>query len=427
MVLPPQKANPKGRKLQAAKAAQLTASVVDTYDGKIHIEWDPSAAVTPLGQLPYFIQFLKMGGRFDSWIDECPLVFNSNNAPQKVDVLGSLFLSILSGHKRYAHITSLMCDGVNPALLGMNKIVSEDSARRAVKKIDETTGIAWLQNHLQDCCAPLLKTPWILDIDTTVKPLYGHQEDAVKGYNPQKPGRPSHTLHTYLIANLRLVLDVEVQAGNQTASKHSSPGLWALLERLGRENWPAFIRGDRDWGTEGNMARAEQEGLGYLFKLRLTKGVKKLVERLMGGAEWTDAGQGWQGAESQLRLSGWSRKRRVVVLRRRLAKQLAVVDEANPQQLRLGFAGVTDVVKVYEYAVLVTSLDAQILTLAQHYRDRADCENNFDELILKLRTFEMFKKKLQIGNNSCLDELEISTNQIIEIIYVCQRIIKLKI
>ncbi len=76
-----------------------------------------------------------MGGRFDSWVNDCPLVFSSNNAPQKVDVLGSLFLSILSGHKRYAHITTLMSDGINPALLGMNKVVSEDSARRAVKKL----------------------------------------------------------------------------------------------------------------------------------------------------------------------------------------------------------------------------------------------------------------------------------------------------
>jgi hypothetical protein len=28
-----------------------------------------------------------------------------------------------------------------------------------------------------------------------VKPLYGHQEDAQVGYNPQKPGRPSHVYH----------------------------------------------------------------------------------------------------------------------------------------------------------------------------------------------------------------------------------------
>jgi Transposase DDE domain len=34
----------------------------------------------------------------------------------------------------------------------------------------------------------------------------------------------------------------------------------------------------------------------------------------------------------------------------------------------------------YEYSVLVTSLDAEILTIAQLYRDRADAENPFDEL-----------------------------------------------
>ena len=87
-----------------------------------------------MGQLPFFIQFLKLGGRFDPWVEQCPLSYTSNNAPQKVDVLGSLFLSILSGHKRYSHITTLISDNVNPNLLGMNKVVSEDSARRAVKK-----------------------------------------------------------------------------------------------------------------------------------------------------------------------------------------------------------------------------------------------------------------------------------------------------
>ncbi|MFK5986336.1 MAG: hypothetical protein QM479_13065 [Pseudomonadota bacterium] len=113
------------------------------YAGKVHVEWDQDAAVTPIGQLPFFIQFLKLGGRFDPWIKECPLYYQSNNAPQKIDVLGSLFLSILSGHKRYAHITNLMSDRVNSELLGMSKVVSDDSARRGLKKIPEMSGIKW--------------------------------------------------------------------------------------------------------------------------------------------------------------------------------------------------------------------------------------------------------------------------------------------
>jgi hypothetical protein len=171
-----------------------------------------------------------------------------------------------------------------------------------------------------------------------------------------------------------------VQTGKQTASKHSAPGLWALLQRIPREHWPVLIRGDRDWGTEANMQRAEQEGLPYVFKLRLTSGTRRLVERLMGGRTWVDAGQGWQGAESELRLAGWGRARRVIVLRRRVKKDLAIVDQRNPRQMQLGFTELCDDVAIYEYSVLVTSLDAEILTVAQLYRDRADAENPFDEL-----------------------------------------------
>lgn len=34
----------------------------------------------------------------------------------------------------------------------------------------------------------------------------------------------------------------------------------------------------------------------------------------------------------------------------------------------------------FEYSVLVTSLTNSVVTIVQHYRDRADCENNFDEV-----------------------------------------------
>jgi hypothetical protein len=353
---------------------------VDTFGGRIHVEWDSSAAVTPLGQLPFFIEFLKVSGLFDSWVEQSPLSWSSPNAPRKRDVLGTLMLSILSGHQRYAHINSLRGEDVNPALLGMNKVVSEDSVRRSFLKIDEEAGVAWLQKSLQQVYAPLLGEPWILDADVTVKPLYGHQEGAVVGYNPHKPGRPSHTYHTYMIANLRLILEVEVQDGKKTHSKHSSPGLWDLLNRIPKAHWPVMMRGDKDWGTEGNMVRAEKEGIGYLFKLRLTKKVKQLVEKLMCHQNWVDAGQGWQGTEADLRLTGWSRHRRVVVLRRPVKGNLAAVDNSNPDQLKLSFSELTDDVDVYEYSVHVTSLQDEIITIAQHYRDRAGCENNFDEL-----------------------------------------------
>jgi len=358
----------------------LKAVPVDTFGGRIHVEWDPQAAVTPLGQLSFFIEFLKTAELFDPWVKECPLTYTSPNAPKKRDVLGTLMLSLLAGHKRYAHMTSIRADTVNPALLGMTKVASEDSVRRAFQKVDAEAGRDWQCRHLRRCWEPLLYEPWILDIDTTVKTLYGHQEGAEVGYNPHKPGRPSHVYHTYWIANVRLVLDAEVQPGNQGASSFSRPQLFEFLDGLSAEERPTFLRGDCGFGNEGTMMNAEQRGLDYLFKLRQTKKVKGLIESLMGGGEWSPAGQGWEGTEARLQLSGWSRERRVIVLRRELKREVVLEEPKKKDQLEFGFLETLSPCRKYEYAVLITSLPDEIMTVAQHYRDRADSENGFDEL-----------------------------------------------
>src|SRR5437764_14978389 len=109
--------------------------------------------------------------------------------PSKRDLLGTVLLSVLSGHYRYAHITTLRCDAVNPRLLGMKKVVSEDAVRRGLAKIDEAAGLAWLQGHLDYCASPLLSEPWVLDLDSTIKPPDGHQERAIVGDHAQKRGQ----------------------------------------------------------------------------------------------------------------------------------------------------------------------------------------------------------------------------------------------
>ena len=360
--------------------------VVDTYGGTVRVKWDEAAAVTLLGQLAFFIEFLKTAGLWDRWVEECPVTYTSPNAPAKTDILGTILLSVLSGHRRYAHITGIRFDGVNPQLLGMSKVASEDSVRRAFSEVKESPCTDWLTRHLRNSYEPLLREAWILDVDSTVKPLYGHQEGAVKGYNPGKPGRPSHVYHTYFAASIRLALDVEVQAGNQTASCYAQPELWKFIGGLPVEARPAFVRGDCGWGTEKMMTEAEEQKFPYLFKLKQTSKVKQLIQKAFSRQDWVPAGQGWTGVEAELALTGWTRQRRVIVLRRRIRDEIVLAERkrlagTTPQeQLALGFVETIKDGPLYEYAVLVTSLPDEILALAQHYRDRADAENNFDEL-----------------------------------------------
>ena len=148
---------------------------------------------------------------------------------------------------------------------------------------------------------PVMQGGWILDVDTTVKPIYGKQEDAEVGFHPHKRGRPSHCYHRYLIANLRLVLGVDVTRGNESNSPHSLPG---LLDDLPAAMRPFLVRGDRGYGNEAVMSALEKRGQNYLLKLPMRKRAKELVAKLSTERGWSDVGKGWYGQSSGLQLMG---------------------------------------------------------------------------------------------------------------------------
>ena len=172
-----------------------------------------------------------------------------------------------------------------PALLGRKRVRSEDGVR-AFQHGEAEPDEEWLRKHLTVTYGELLNEPWILDMDATAKPLYGHREQAIRGYNPAKPGRPSHVYQCYFPAAIRMVLEVEVQPGNQTASQYAQPGLWAWLDRQARPQWPRLLRGDVSWGTERMLQEAEQRQLPYLFKLRQSPNVNKHIARIANQRTW---------------------------------------------------------------------------------------------------------------------------------------------
>ena len=144
--LPPIAVHPTGEQSTVALGGAAAAPqplVVDSFAGSVRVEWDHATAFTPLGQSPFFIDFLKTAGLFDSFVADSPLNYESPNASKTRDVLGTAMLSMLAGHKRYSHIAALRGDGVLPELLGMRKIVSEESVRRAFAAIEEEAGAAW--------------------------------------------------------------------------------------------------------------------------------------------------------------------------------------------------------------------------------------------------------------------------------------------
>lgn len=385
---------------------------VVTPGGRIQVRWDTRANSTTMGQLAFFAEFLEVAGLFERWVEQCPLHYSSPNAPAVRDVLGTWLLSILDGHRRYAHVASLRGDAVAPQILGMSRIVGDESLRRGLahiapapdkkhsdeqRQLQEKQAILaeqWMNQALLDSVRHALDTPWILDIDTTIKTLFGHQSGAEVSYNPHKPGRPSHAVHTYWIANLRLVLQAQVQSGKSHSAAKTLPGLIELVTGLPKEQRPQLVRGDCAFGNEGVMCELEAIEQTYLFKLKQSSNVKRLIERQWGRGDWRDAGQGWEACEDMLKLTGWTRARRVIVLRHAVrADLLAEVSKGKrasqaskksakqeARQASLAFVDTNAPVKLWEYAVLVTNAAHEVGQMGQLYRDRADCENGFDEL-----------------------------------------------
>ena len=57
-----------------------------------------------------------------------------------------------------------------------------------------------------------------------------------------------------------------------------------------------------------------------------------------------------------------------------------LLEKQSAGQQELAFIDGPEDMRLYEYSVLITDLPDDLISLMQHYRNRADCENVFDEI-----------------------------------------------
>src|SRR2546429_8959407 len=53
-------------------SVEESAATAETFAGRVHVEWDSDGLVTPLGQLPFFVEYLKQAGLFAVWVADRP-------------------------------------------------------------------------------------------------------------------------------------------------------------------------------------------------------------------------------------------------------------------------------------------------------------------------------------------------------------------
>ncbi len=282
------------------------------------------------------------------------------------------------GLTRYRHFGQLRGDAVAAAAFGVVRMRSCDAVRRFVLRAakDPAAGLSWAWEALFRSVLPLLPHDYALDLDPTVKPLYGHQEGAELGYNPHKPGRPSHCHHTMVLAQVRMALGVVVHPGNETSGTYSEPMLASFLRSIPPGLRPRLVRGDVGFGSEAVILSCERAGEPYLFKVRRSKGIQALFD---GVGAWTDAGEGWESFETRAALMDWTRERRLVFFRRPDPDARKDAGGGTPVLPGL-FVETGEPRRSWEWYALVTDLADSPWTVGALYRERGDCENVFNEL-----------------------------------------------
>jgi hypothetical protein len=342
--------------------------------GQFHLRGSDEA-LTPYGGLVAWDHFLERCGVFAELAACYPKPRTSPNATPVADILKAFALNCLVGGTRFAHCRRLQDDVAVANITGMRKgrLCGEDAFRRLCEELDAGQVEAWFAPAGQ-MIHHAMPPDAVADWDSTVVPRYGKQEDAAIGYNPRKPGRPSHHPLACVIGGTRLCLHMEWRKGNTV----SASGWIGAMEKLWRSpvarHRIRLNRGDIGFGQEPVMAWHEQ-GAGkrpaFLFKLKLTANVKRAIAAVPWDQWQGCAGEGLtQLAELQLKLNGWSRARRVIV--ERTLKPLNPSPQASFwQQCEEDFS---------VYVTNLTPEEADAFQVVGLYRRRADAENVFDEL-----------------------------------------------
>lgn len=313
----------------------------------------------------------------------------SDNAPEVWELIATVMASMVNGATRFRHFDRLRGDTATAELFGVGRFMSCDSVRRNFASMPKTEALPWVWRENLRLLQDVVAEDYVLDLDPTVKPLYGCQEGAELGYSPQKPGRPSHCYHTLCIAELRMALAVVVHPGDETAGAHSRSMLSEYLAFVSAVRKPCLVRGDVSFGNDSVICDCEGADVRYLFKTKRSKAVRgEFLSLLAEPGAWLGAAGGWQCAERDVRLDSWARARRMVFARRP-AEAMPKRRKSPPTRkfTQLGIPGL-ELVEAsdgacadgYEWYALVTDLDMDAKNVLPLCRGRGDCENVFDEM-----------------------------------------------
>jgi len=288
----------------------------------------------------------------------------SNRGYAPVDIVQAFLITVWTGGERFAHTAVVRFDETLRTIFGLATAPSVSTftrffrrfGRREVEEVFSHLS-RWFWNQVSP-------QTWTIDLDSSVLTRYGRQEGSARGYNPRCRGKRSHHPLMAFAAECRMVVTAWLRPGNTSDANNIENFFSEVLATLEPRHRVGLVRGDSGFCLGTLLERLEARNIDYIVVARLLPTLKRT---LAGLQNWVEMGSGVAVAEWAYHAEGWTKARRVVAVRCRMADR--------PQgQLLLDVPG-------YSYAVYVTSLRLPPEQVRQLYLGRADSENRIKELL----------------------------------------------
>lgn len=326
------------------------------YTGRPVSGWGGLVSVVRLGD--------RMGVR--SWLKSAlPDGRHSPNQVPVVDMVLTLFATVLTGGGRFSHVERIRHDEVIRGVIGVRRLASAMTLTRYFGGFVQSQ-VEHMSDRLNSLVMSTLKQipeGEVIDLDSTVFERYGRQEGSLKGHNPRKHGRPSHHPLLAMAANAKTVVHGWLRSGNTSSSRGVRHFLAEVLARMTVR--VRAVRADSGFFETALLDDLESRGLEYAIAVRMNPLVKRAVPRV---SQWRPFGPGLEAGEVPYQSYKWPHPRRLVLVR----EEIRVRPEARGRRL----FDYPD----YTYHGVITSMSGPPEEVWRFYNGRADSENRIKEL-----------------------------------------------
>lgn len=210
---------------------------------------------------------------------------------------------------------------------------------------------------------PTHRSRLIFDLDSTVVPVFGHQEQATIGYNPRYRGRRSYHPLLCVEANSSYLCDAQLRPGHASTWTGSVEMLTARFTKMLPGVRELRARADSGFCYQPVLQTLEDFRAEYAVVARAYAPLKRSVP----GLSYRRVNDRWEMSELEHRFHDWPRSRRFVVARRLIEEQ-----DKDSTLFAMGR---------YVYRIWVTSSSLSAPGVWRFYDDRATIEVRIRELL----------------------------------------------